>query len=521
MKRFFTKKRVIWGVILLVLAGLIGMKLFGSNNPAGSIITEMAKKKDIKQTVLATGQVTSATDLSLSFRASGVVKQLNVKKNDIVKTGDTLAHLDQKDQLAALTSARGALAQANANYQRVLDGASSEEVAVAQKAVDAAEVALNNAKRSFEDVKNQQKVAIENAKRALLNSGIAALPASYNTGGVSVNITGSYNSTEEGVYNLSLYDSGMGRRFKISGLESAEGFVNSTGPVALGTRGLYLQFSSVPTSTSDTWTVEIPNTKAITYVINKNAYDLAVSGQTTAINNAESQVNSAQAAYDQAVASLNLRKAQAKPADLEFARAQVLSAQGQYQAAAASFENTIIRAPASGTITSVDIKVGELATAQKPVMVLQDVNQLHVEANISEANIADVKLDQHVNITFDAFSPDQQYKAKISSIDPASTVVSGVVNYKITATLDKVEGIKPGMTANLTILTAEKSGVLAVPSRAIVQKDNKKYVRIINDTVKKTFEEKEVTVGLNADGGLVEVLSGLEDGKEIVTFIKK
>ncbi|MGE5392891.1 MAG: efflux RND transporter periplasmic adaptor subunit, partial [Candidatus Saccharibacteria bacterium] len=519
--RFFTKKRIIWGTVILVVLLMKGWRVFGSKKTPGSNLTENAKRQDIKQTVLATGQVTSTTDLSLSFRANGVVKQIKVNTNDTVKSGDILATLDQKDQLAALTSARGTLAQFNANYQRVLDGASSEEVMVAQRAVDSAQVSLTNAKQSLEDVKNQQKVAVENAHRALLSSGVAAVPASYNSGNVTASISGTYNSTEEGTYNLSLYDSGLGRRFKISGLETAEGFVNATGPVPFGTRGLYLQFSSVPTSVTDTWTVEIPNTKSVSYILNKNAYDAAVQGQQTAINGAEAAVNSAQASYDQAMASLNLKKAQAKPADLQYARAQVLSAQGQYEAASASLENTVIRAPADGTITSIDVKVGEIATAQKPVMVLQDVDKLHVEANISEANISELKVDQPVDLTFDAFSADKHFTAKVTQIDPASTVISGVVNYKVTVSLDKIEGIKPGMTANLTVLTAEKKDVLAIPSRAIIQKDDKKFVRIVNDPKKKTYDEKEVTVGINGDGGLIEILSGLESGQEIVTFIKK
>lgn len=521
MRRFFTKKKLIWGSIIIAIVILIGWGAFARKDPAAGMLTENVKKQDVKQTVLATGQVTSATDLALSFRASGIVTQIKAKTNDQMKAGDILASLDQKDQLAALTSARGTLAQANANYQRVLDGASNEEVAVAQRAVDSAAVALNNAKQAQEDTRKQQAVSVENAKRALLNSGISAIPASYNSGNTSVTISGSYNSTEEGTYYLSIYDSGVGRRFKISGLESAEGFVNATGPMPLGSRGLYLQFSNVPSSASDTWTVEIPNTKSLTYIANKNAYDAAVQGQTTAINNAEAAVSSAQAGYDQTVASLNLKKAQAKPADLEYARAQVLSAQGQYQAAAASLENTIIRAPADGTITSVDVKVGELATAQKPVMVLQDVNRLHVEANVSEANIAELSVGQTADITFDAFSPDKHFAAKVTTIDPASTVISGVVNYKVTVSLDKIEGVKPGMTANLTILTAEKPQVLTVPSRALIQKDGKKYVRVITDSKTKKYDEKEVTAGLSADGGLVEILSGLNEGQEVVTFIKK
>ena len=63
-------------------------------------------------------------------------------------------------------------------------------------------------------------------------------------------------------------------------------------------------------------------------------------------------------------------------------------AQGQVQAAQAALDNTIISAPVDGTITSVDIKVGEQANASQEVFILQDVTHLHAEADVSEADIA-------------------------------------------------------------------------------------------------------------------------------------
>jgi multidrug efflux pump subunit AcrA (membrane-fusion protein) len=73
----------------------------------------------------------------------------------------------------------------------------------------------------------------------------------------------------------------------------------------------------------------------------------------------------------------------------------------------------------------------------------------------------------------------------------------------------------------MSILTAEKVGVLVIPVRAVVESGQERKVRIIKDIEKKTFEETVVTVGLEGDGGLVEVLSGLSEGQEVVTFVGK
>jgi HlyD family secretion protein len=260
--------------------------------------------------------------------------------------------------------------------------------------------------------------------------------------------------------------------------------------------------------------VSIPNTLSASYVTNYNAYQAAVKAKDLAISTAESVVASAQA-------SLDLKKASARPADLQVAQASILSAQGQVQSALASLENQIIRAPSGGTITNVDIKIGELATALKTVIVLQDVNSLHVEANVSESSIANLKVGQKVNLTFDALGLDRVFTGEIQTINPGATVVSGIINYKIIAGLDaQVEAIKPGMTANIIVLISEKPQVLAVPLRAIVKTEGKNFVRVITDSKTKSFELTEVSLGIQADGGWVEVLSGVKADEEIVESIK-
>ena len=130
------------------------------------------------------------------------------------------------------------------------------------------------------------------------------------------------------------------------------------------------------------------------------------------------------------------------------AMAQVLSAQGGFHSAEALANNTVLRAPASGTITSVDVKLGEQAQALKEAVKLQNVGDLHTEALVSEADIASVSVGQSIDNTFDALGPDKHFVTKVLTVNPASTVISGVVNYKVTGSLEKIPDVKPGMTSN-------------------------------------------------------------------------
>jgi HlyD family secretion protein len=518
-KKFFTKKKIIWGIVIILIVGGIVYKIFSGNKSSSGIQTAIVTQQNLQATVLTTGQVVSQTDLNLSFQVSGVVAAVNVQEGDKVKKGEVLATLSQGNQLASLTSAQGALAQAEANYQEVIAGSSSEQVAVAQKALAAAQVTLQSDQTNLQNVQNQETTAVQNAYSSLLNSTVAAVPLDSNQDTVSAIITGTYTATDQGVYNISIYNTGGGQMFLVSGLETGSGQVKSS-PVALGTRGLFIQFTGAPSS-NDSWTVTIPNTSAANYVANYNAYQTALQAQQSDVAAAQAEVNSAQAALAQAQANLNLQTAQAQPANVAAAQAQILSAQGQVQSAQAALDNTIIRAPVDGTITSVDTKVGELAPALQEVLILQDVGNLHVEADVSEANVASLAPGQSVDITFDALGPDRNFSGNILTIDPGATIISGVVDYLVKASIPAISDIKPGMTANMTILVAQKNNVLAVPSSAIIDQNSNQYVRVIDDPKKLTYHEVEVQTGLQADGGLVQITSGLSQGQEIVTYLNQ
>lgn len=420
IKSWSLRRKIFFGVLLLIVIIVLYRVLAPADNSANTL-TDIAKRVDLKETVLATGQVTSETDLSLSFNATGVLKGIKVSVGDSVKKGQILATLDQGSVLASLTSARGTVAQSQAKYAKILEGSTDTEIALSR-------VLLQNAKNSYAQIKLQQDLLVMEAENK--------------------------------------YQSDLASRVS-------------------------------------------------NFITAKNDFEYAKKTR-------DASLSSAQADIDQRQAELNIKLSQARSSDIDLANADIISAQGQLQAAIANYENTVLRAPADGTITKVDIKLGELVQSLKEVMVLQDVKNVYLEANINEANIARVKVGSIVDITFDSLGTDKIFKGSVLKIDPASTVVSGVVNYKVTASVDSITDIRPGMTSNMTILINEKMGVVTVPSRAILTaKDGSKTIRVITDSKKKKFIETPVSLGVSGDGGLVEILSGVKEGDEVVTLIKK
>lgn len=514
-KTFWSQKRnqyIVYGLLCL-LCICIFFIIRGASIKESDFLTEKVVQTDYKLTVLPTGKVTSQTDLNLSFKASDTISSIRVKVGDQVKKGQILATLNNGDELGSLTQAQGGYRSAQAAYDRVLEGATNEEVALAQ-------VNYDNALRDLENTKRQQSILVSSAKRTMLSSGLVASSTTVTSGASSSSgpvISGTYRG-EEDIYTINVYSTGNGLTFSANAAnDSGTGVVNTSAPTALGTKGLYIQFPSNFNDSGLAWKVSIPNTQSALYVANSNAYQNALESEKNTVASAESLVATR-------LAELNLKKSSARPADLDLRQADIVSAQGRLQTAQALYENTILRAPADGTITKVDAKVGELAQPQKEIMVLQDVTHLYLEAKVNETSISKLVLGQQVDFTLDAFGKDKIFKGTIIHIDPSATVTDGIVNYKINVSItDQTDvSIKPGMNADMVIYIREIPTSIAIPKAAITTKDSVSTVRtLVSIKNKLKIQEQTISLGEEVDGNKVIIKSGLKEGDTVIVADKK
>ncbi|RMD59406.1 efflux RND transporter periplasmic adaptor subunit [Candidatus Parcubacteria bacterium] len=239
------------------------------------------------------------------------------------------------------------------------------------------------------------------------------------------------------------------------------------------------------------------------------------------IASAEAQVNDALEAYNLAKAQLNKIKAPARPQDVALARAQVKQAQSEIESIQKQIDDSILRAPVEGTITQVEVEAGEQVSPNQPIITLLEEGNFRLEVDIAEADIAKIKMGDKAQVTFDALGPDYVMPAEVVFIDPAETVIQDVTYYKVKLKFnlppEKLSPIKPGMTANIDIQTAQKDNVLAVPARSVIEKGGKRVVRLLKDG---QMVEQEVQTGIFGDRGMVEIISGLQAGDQVVTYIK-
>ena len=135
-------------------------------------------------------------------------------------------------------------------------------------------------------------------------------------------------------------------------------------------------------------------------------------------------------------------------------------------------------------------------------------------------------IGDRVLFTLDAFGDDQEFVGSVARIDPAQTEISGVVYYNTDIVIDEYTSsttstpeIRPGMTANIEIDTDRSAGALVIPERAILEKNGLKIVRVLTNKETANFVEREIRTGIRGNGGQIEILSGLAEGEEIITFI--
>ena len=202
---------------------------------------------------------------------------------------------------------------------------------------------------------------------------------------------------------------------------------------------------------------------------------------------AKSDLDTAQATYDAAVAQLDSTRAREQAlssaiqssiaqlrvvdASLESARAQVKQKDAALRQAQVDLDHTTIRAPVDGVVVSRQVDVGQTVAAslQAPVLftIAQDLTQMQVETSVDEADIGRIKLDDRATFTVDAF-PGETFTGTVNQIRKAAQVVQNVVTYTVVvAVMNPAGKLVPGMTANVKLVTAEKPSVLKIPNSAL------------------------------------------------------
>ncbi len=244
------------------------------------------------------------------------------------------------------------------------------------------------------------------------------------------------------------------------------------------------------------------------------ALDTAKANFQIAQSNVITKVKSAETNLAIQQSTLALRQAPPRSVDVAGLRAQLLDAQTAFNQATERLADVQIIAPVDGVIADIVPNIGEQVTANVTAVSMVSTEGYSIEALVPEADIAKVQAGQQVQITLDAFGEDVKFNGSVISENPDQTKVSDAIYYKTYVTVDPAgHDVKPGMTANLTIKTGSREGVLVIPTRAIRENNGQRYVRAKNGS---DIKDTNVELGLRGDEGRTEVVSGLSEGQTII-----
>ena len=188
---------------------------------------------------------------------------------------------------------------------------------------------------------------------------------------------------------------------------------------------------------------------------------------------AQSALDTAQANYDSAVAQREADKAQLEvaKAQIESAKAQVEHDRAALRMAETNLRYTTIRSPVNGVVISRNVDVGQTVAAslQAPTLftIAKDLREMQVDTNFSEADIGQIETDQEATFTVDAY-PEITFRGKVAEIRNAPQTIQNVVTYDVVIRVTNPDlKLKPGMTANVTILVAHREGTLKIANAAL------------------------------------------------------
>ncbi|MCR4402933.1 MAG: efflux RND transporter periplasmic adaptor subunit [Firmicutes bacterium] len=460
-------KRRLWvaGVVAVCAIGVAGYAAYRGlflNNRGAASSQELyqlvpVQTGSITLRVTASGTVKPGSSYDVVPKVSGTVSEVLVKQGDAVKKGQVLVVLDDTDARERLQEARDNLAVAEA---KLAEAETQARLAPTQSQlqVEQARANLLNAEAKLAELKEGATPHdIEQARSQVTQAQLTAESAKKD-----------YDR------NKALFDQGAVSRQQLETSESK-----------------YL--AAVESLKSAQRNLE-------SLLAGPDPDDLAA----------------AEAAVAQAKLNMALAEANADTTNVQqqllTARAQVAQARNAVSAAERNLSLTRVVSPIDGTVTSVAAQVGQLAGQSTALVVVADLTQLEVVANVDETDVHKIKVGQPADVKVESV-PGKVFSGVVESVATQGKVISSVVYFEVGVRVtDDTRTLLPGMTADVDVVLDRRTNVLTIPNAALEERRGRTMARTLNESGEPFF--KRVELGIS-DGTVTEVVSGLEPGEMV------
>ncbi len=418
-----------WGLIVGLF--MLALLLTGCHRAAaGTRSSQPTPPPPVKsETIVVDGRLVPARRVVLSAPVGGRVLEVNVLPGQTVTSGDVLVRLDDASQQVALAEAKARLERARAYLAKIQAGPHEEDIAIAQAAVDMARARLAKAQKGA----SPADIAAAEAEVAEAQAALEKLTQGPNP------------------YDLAAARAELDNaRAALALAQAAYDRIKSLPGASARPEALQLQRATNNYKIAEARLKSLLQGPSREEIAAAQARLKAAQARLDALRSLPSQedVAIAEAQLRQAEARLAQAKASARPEDIRVAKADVVLAQAEVRRAELALAQTRVRAPFTGVVGGIRVRVGTYVTPGTPLLRLGDTTSWQVETtNLSQLDVVHIHPGEEVTLTFDAL-PDLKMHGKVAAIDPVGQNSSGDILYTVYIDVDgRDERFYWGMTA--------------------------------------------------------------------------
>ena len=554
VREYIVKNKIksICVLIVLIIIGYYTYKHFTNTTGETAYVLGTAQNDTIVSSISESGQVEANHQLDLKPQASANVVYVAKNAGDYVNAGDLIVELDTTDAEKSVRDAQANLDSANLSLQKIQEPADQLSLLQAQNALAQANTDLaksyndgfNNVSSTFVDLPtiisgldgilhNTDVNTSTNGQRNMdfYADTAAQLETAANSGKAV-----QYENAAETAYQAAkaAYDQNSAdykNTTRSASSTDINSLINETYATSVSVSDAVKAASNLIQYYQDLTTAlqRTPLPKSTTQLNTLLGYTTTMDGDVGTLSNTQLTIANDIIAVPEQQASLQKLQSGADPVDVQSSQLSVTEKENALQDAKDNLADYYVRAPFSGTLSSVDVKVGDPADSGTAVATLIADDEVG-DITINEVDAAKIKIGDKATITFDAIDG-LTLTGKVASIDPLGTVSSGVENYSATNSFDSSDArVNPGMSLSASIITATALDVLTVPTSAVKTSANGSYVLVFdtpptetalsNGAVPSLIPPTEVPVetGLS-DNTNTQITSGLTAGQQIVTRV--
>jgi multidrug resistance efflux pump len=507
-------------IVATLLIALIVFILVKSGGNREKLETIKLEKGNVTSEIKVTGSIKPISTFNLAFEKSGRVAKKYKMVGDKVYKGEIVLALDTHGDEARLDDARARLESEEARLLEIKKGTRTEEIAVKEAEYNKVEQDLKN---YYEDITKYISEAYNKADDAInrqlddlfINDKSSNPEITFPVGdpqnkniAKEERIKANYLLNQIKTINETLLFSNN------VPLETKKTLLENTLSQIIAIQGILIKMSMILDDAVGPSSSVISSYKGYVDIARTNINNVAKS-----LSNLNQNLNSQAAYLEKIKRELILMKSGPTPEKLSQLENAVEIARAGLKIAEDNYKKNFIYSPTDGTVKEINTEIGEIVQAGQNVISIINDKKFEIESYITENDISKVSVGNSAIVILDAYGENFAFDAVISKIDPAEKVIDGVTSYRtlleFTNEKENSNQIRPGLTANVLIITSKKEDVWKLPKSAIQKKDSKDYV-FIKTSERGTRKSQsniipvEVKTGIYGTDGTVEIQNAEE-----------